>query len=212
MVASSCWVLTTGSLEISKGLYSSWLLGNNHHQPLTQGHSVWETSSLITDRGLYFTRQFWLFMTKPVFSFLTLSTDVILLLFVHFIYRSPTLSVRDRFQDHQWIPATMDSYQTLYILFPTHTYLWLTYKLGTAWDYPNCQPASPSLLLLLSCFSCVQLSATPEMAAHQAPRPWDSPGKNTEWVAISFSHAWKWKVKVKSLSRVRLLATPWTAA
>ena len=33
-----------------------------------------------------------------------------------------------------------------------------------------------------------------------------------EWVAISFSNAWKWKVKVKSLSRIRLLATPWTAA
>ena len=33
-----------------------------------------------------------------------------------------------------------------------------------------------------------------------------------EWVAISSSNAWKWKVKVKSLSHVRLLATPWTAA
>ena len=33
-----------------------------------------------------------------------------------------------------------------------------------------------------------------------------------EWVAISFSNAWKWKVKVKSLSRVWLLATPWTTA
>ena len=33
-----------------------------------------------------------------------------------------------------------------------------------------------------------------------------------EWVAISFSNAWKWKGKVKLLSRVRLLATPWTAA
>ena len=33
-----------------------------------------------------------------------------------------------------------------------------------------------------------------------------------EWVAISFSNAWKWKVKVNSLSHVRLLATPWTAA
>ena len=33
-----------------------------------------------------------------------------------------------------------------------------------------------------------------------------------EWIAISFSNAWKWKVKVKSLSRVQLLATPWTAA
>ena len=34
-------------------------------------------------------------------------------------------------------------------------------------------------LLLLSHFSCVQLCVIPEMAAHQAPRPWDSPGKNT---------------------------------
>ena len=33
-----------------------------------------------------------------------------------------------------------------------------------------------------------------------------------EWVAISFSSAWKWKVKVKSFSCVRLLAAPWTAA
>ena len=33
-----------------------------------------------------------------------------------------------------------------------------------------------------------------------------------EWVSISFSNAWKWKLKGKSLSHVRLLATPWTAA
>ena len=33
-----------------------------------------------------------------------------------------------------------------------------------------------------------------------------------EWVAISFSNAWKWKVKVKLLSCVRLLVTPWTVA
>ena len=36
--------------------------------------------------------------------------------------------------------------------------------------------------------------------------------RTLEWVAISFSSASKWKVKVKSLSRVWLLATPWTAA
>ena len=36
--------------------------------------------------------------------------------------------------------------------------------------------------------------------------------RTLEWVAISFSNAWKWKVKVKSLSPVRLLGTPWTAA
>ena len=36
--------------------------------------------------------------------------------------------------------------------------------------------------------------------------------RTLEWVAISFSNAWKWKVKVKSLSHVLLFATPWTAA
>ena len=36
--------------------------------------------------------------------------------------------------------------------------------------------------------------------------------RTLEWVAISSSNAWKWKVKVKLLSRVWLLATPWTAA
>ena len=36
--------------------------------------------------------------------------------------------------------------------------------------------------------------------------------RTLEWVAISSSNAWKWKVKVKTLSCVRPLATPWTAA
>ena len=36
--------------------------------------------------------------------------------------------------------------------------------------------------------------------------------RTLEWVAISFSNAWKWKGKVKLLSRARLLATPWTVA
>ena len=36
--------------------------------------------------------------------------------------------------------------------------------------------------------------------------------RTLEWLAISFSNAWKWKVKVKSLSRVLPPATPWTAA
>ena len=69
------------------------------------------------------------------------------------------------------------------------------------------------LLLLLSCFSRVQLWETPEMAAHQAP-PSLGFSRQEHWsgFAISFSNAWKWKVEVKSLSRVQLLVTPWTAA
>ena len=39
--------------------------------------------------------------------------------------------------------------------------------------------SSDKLLLPLSHFSHVRLCATPETAAHQAPRPWESPGKNS---------------------------------
>ena len=45
-----------------------------------------------------------------------------------------------------------------------------------------------------------------------SPVPGILQARTLEWVAISCSNAWKWKVKVKSLSHVRLLATPWTAA
>ena len=44
-----------------------------------------------------------------------------------------------------------------------------------------------------------------------SPIPGILQARTLEWVAISFSNAWKWKVKVKSLSHVRLLVTPWTA-
>ena len=45
-----------------------------------------------------------------------------------------------------------------------------------------------------------------------SPVPGILQARTLEWVAISFSNAWKWKGKVKSLSRVRLFVTPWTAA
>ena len=45
-----------------------------------------------------------------------------------------------------------------------------------------------------------------------SPVPGILQARTLEWVAISFSNAWKGKVKVKSLSRDRLLATPWSAA
>ena len=45
-----------------------------------------------------------------------------------------------------------------------------------------------------------------------SPVPGILRARTLEWVAISFSNAWNWKVKMKSLSRVWLLATPWTAA
>jgi len=45
-----------------------------------------------------------------------------------------------------------------------------------------------------------------------SPVPGILQARTLEWVAISFSNAWKWKVKVKLLSRVQPSATPWTAA
>ena len=49
------------------------------------------------------------------------------------------------------------------------------------------------LLLLLSHVSRVQLCATPWTAACQAPVPGILQARILEWVAISFSSAWKWK-------------------
>ena len=60
--------------------------------------------------------------------------------------------------------------------------------------------------------SCPTLCDPIDGSPPGSPVPGILQARTLEWVAISFSNAWKWKVKGKSLSRVRLLATPWTAA
>ena len=60
--------------------------------------------------------------------------------------------------------------------------------------------------------SCPTLCDPTDGSPRGSPAPGILQARTLEWVAISFSNAWKWKVKVKSLSRVQLLATPWTAA
>ena len=60
--------------------------------------------------------------------------------------------------------------------------------------------------------SCSTLCDPIDSSPPGSPVPGILQARTLEWVAISFSNAWKWKVKVKSLIRVRLLATPWTAA
>ena len=60
--------------------------------------------------------------------------------------------------------------------------------------------------------SCPTLCDPTDSSPPGSPVPGILLARTLEWVAISFSNAWKWKVKVKSLSRVRLLVTPWTAA
>ena len=60
--------------------------------------------------------------------------------------------------------------------------------------------------------SCLTLCDPIDGSPPGSPVPGILQARTLEWVAISFSNAWKWKVKVKSLSRVQPSATPWTAA
>ena len=74
---------------------------------------------------------------------------------------------------------------------------------------PSCAAADAAAKLLQSCLTlCDPIDGSPP----DSPVPGILQARTLEWVAISFSNAWKWKVKVKLLSFVRLLATPWTAA
>ena len=68
--------------------------------------------------------------------------------------------------------------------------------------------AATAAKLLQSCLTlCDPIDGSPP----GSPVPGILQARTLGWVAISFSNAGKWKVKVKLLSRVRLLATPWTA-
>ena len=70
-------------------------------------------------------------------------------------------------------------------------------------------PAAAAAKLRQSCPTlCDPIDGSPP----GSPVPGILQARTLEWVAISFSNAWKWKVKVKALSCVWLLATPWTAA
>ena len=60
--------------------------------------------------------------------------------------------------------------------------------------------------------SCPTLCDSIDGSPPGSPVPEILQARIMEWIAISFSKAWKWKVKVKSFSHVRLPPTPWTAA
>ena len=52
--------------------------------------------------------------------------------------------------------------------------------------------------------SCLTLCNPIDSSPPGSPVPGILQARILEWVAISFSNAWKWRVKVKSLSRVQL--------
>ena len=56
--------------------------------------------------------------------------------------------------------------------------------------------------------SCLTLCDPIDGSLPGSPVPGILQTRRLEWVAISFSNAWKWKVKVKVLSHVWLRATP----
>ena len=89
-------------------------------------------------------------------------------------------------------------------------YHWATHTFSSSIPIDNfCPNGSAAAKSLQSCLTlCDPIDGSPI----GSPVPGILQARILEWVAISFSSAWKWKVKVKSLSRVRLLATQWTAA
>ena len=94
-------------------------------------------------------------------------------------------------------------------------------RLPRPWDSPG-KNTGVGCHFLLQCMkvksesevtqSCPTLSDPIDCSPPDSPVPGILQARTLEWVAISFSNAWKWKVKVKSLSRVRPSAIPWTAA
>ena len=94
----------------------------------------------------------------------------------------------------------------LWIVLLDQSYLWLLMHVCTCvfWIYV----AAAAKLLQ----SYPTLNDPIDGSPPGSPVPGILQARTLEWVAISFSNAWKWKVKVKSLSRVWLFRTPWTAA
>ena len=97
----------------------------------------------------------------------------------------------------------------------------IIYKLSGAWrSWKPSEAKEPQKLPMAqedhaaakSLQSCSTLRDPIDGSPQGSPVPGIFQARTLEWVAISFSNAWKWKVKVKLLGRVRLLATPWTAA
>ena len=83
-------------------------------------------------------------------------------------------------------------------------------KMLAPWKKSYDQPAAAAAAKSLQ--SCPTLCDPIEGSPPGCPIPGILQARTLGWVAISFSNAWKWKLKVKSLSHVRLIETPWTAA
>ena len=89
-----------------------------------------------------------------------------------------------------------------------HMYIGKSLENHTAKSFPTL-PAAAAAAKSLQC--CLTLCDPIDGSPPGSPIPGILQARTLQWVAISSSNACKWKVKVKSLSGVRLFATPWTA-
>ena len=98
---------------------------------------------------------------------------------------------------------------------------WVVYPFSSGSSWPRNQTRVSCIvggfftnwaITVKSLQSCPTLCNAIDGSPPGSPVPGILQARTLEWVAISFSRAWKWKVKVKSLSRVRPSATPWTVA
>ena len=124
-------------------------------------------------------------------------------------WKIPRMEEPGRLQSMGWLRVGHDWATSLSLFTFLH---WYTGSLPLA---PSGKPlydlaaAAAAAKLLQSCPTlCDPIDGSPP-GSHV---PGILQARTLEWVAISFSNAWKWKVKVKSLSPVGPSATPWTAA
>ena len=101
-------------------------------------------------------------------------------------------SIKSQRIRHNWVTDTFTFVSFLWL--PKWTWVWILS--ATAKSLQSC----PTL--------CDPIDASPP----GSPIPGILQARTLEWVATSFSNAWKWKVKVKLLSWVWFFATPWTEA
>ena len=97
----------------------------------------------------------------------------------------------------------------MYLIYEKRKGVSLKYSFSS---YIHIHTAAAAAAAAKSLQSCPTLCDPIDGSPPGSPVPGILQARTLEWVAISFSNAWKWKVKVKLLNCVLLLAIPWTTA
>ena len=114
---------------------------------------------------------------------------------------------------HQGSPRFKQIYSDIHIIMVSYEAFYYV-KILCAWPIYTSPPTNlaAATAAAKSLQSCPTLCDPIDGSPPGSPVPGILQARTLEWVAISFSNAWKWKVKVKLLSHAGLLATLWTAA